>query len=328
MRVNANNEPAMIPPAPDFRDRTVGLIMFGVIEMLLGCACALFIPMMMFGQMMTAQATGGQTDLRLVLPSIVMYAILAVMFIWLGIGSSRCRRWARSLTLIMAWTWLLTGVIGMIFMMVFMPKMLETVPAGPAKLVASAVIVMMMFFIFILLPASFVLFYRSPHVKATCERRDPAPNWTDACPPPVLTLSLCFGFGAVTMAPMLLTQRCVMPFFGVLLSGLPGFVAYILMMAVCAYLAWGLYRLQPAAWWISTASMVVLPLSAMITFMRVDMMEMYRLMGYPTDQIEQIKNFNFLTPGMMVWFSSVFTVACVGYMVWIKRHFKRAVGNS
>ena len=38
------------------------------------------------------------------------------------------------------------------------------------------------FVIYIVIPGVAVLFYRSPHVKHTCEVRDPVERWTDRCP--------------------------------------------------------------------------------------------------------------------------------------------------
>jgi len=38
--------------------------------------------------------------------SILFYALLAVLFVWLGIGSIMARRWARALVLVSSWFWL------------------------------------------------------------------------------------------------------------------------------------------------------------------------------------------------------------------------------
>jgi hypothetical protein len=321
------NEPS-IPPAADFKDRRTGLIIFGVIEILIGCMCALFAPFMVLAQVMSAQATGMPVNYRMAMPGVFMYGILAVVFIWLGIGSIRCRRWARALTLILAWTWLCVGVVAICFLAFFLPRMMTNLPDEAVRLVAMAITGAVMFFIFILVPSCFIIFYQGKNVKATVEARDPSPNWTDACPMPVLTLSLGFGFGVVTMLPMLfLGQKIVLPFFGILLTGVPGILFYLAFMAVLAYLTWGLYRLQPMAWWITAGLIVVMAISTILTFLRVDLMEMYRLMGYPEEQIRELRELNF-SGSLMVWWSAIFAAVFVGYMLWVKRYFRIQLNGS
>ena len=61
-------------------------------------------------------------------------------------------------------------------------------------------------------------FYNSRHVKATCERRDPATRWTDACPLPVLGFCLWLLLGVPMLLIMPLAGHGVMPFFGIFLS--------------------------------------------------------------------------------------------------------------
>ena len=64
-----------------------------------------------------------------------------------------------------------------------------------AKLMIVLIPFLMMGFVFVLLPIAWVLFYRSRHVQATCEARDPVARWTDACPLPVLALRVCLKKG-------------------------------------------------------------------------------------------------------------------------------------
>ena len=86
----------------EFKDRQTGLIVFGILEILLGCLCALLVPLMIWGQAMSAQATGGAPNFRMAIPGALVYAMLAVALVWLGIGSMRFRRWARALLLILS----------------------------------------------------------------------------------------------------------------------------------------------------------------------------------------------------------------------------------
>jgi hypothetical protein len=278
---------------------------------------------------MAAQATGAPVAYRQILPAVAMYGGLAAAFVWLGIGSILARRWARALVLILAWLWLLTGVITVGFMIAFLPKILAASSSGsPIPAVAQVMMLVVMLGIlsvcFIVVPGLLVLFYRSPHVKATCAAQDPVTRWTEACPLPVLGLSLVLAFGAVSMLPMLVFN-CVAPCFGRLVSGPPGALIIFAMIAVWSYCARAVYRLQPAGWWTILIVFSVMTVSALVTFARVDLLEMYRLMGYPEEQIKQIEQYNFLFKGgNMLWLMSASVLPVFGYLLYVKKFFRQS----
>jgi hypothetical protein len=98
-----------LPPVP-YKDRSVGLIIFGILTILLGCLSGLLVPLMLFAQMASAKTTGAPPPFSVILPGILLYGFLAVALVWLGIGSIMARRWARALLLIFSWSWLIMGV--------------------------------------------------------------------------------------------------------------------------------------------------------------------------------------------------------------------------
>ena len=326
----ATNQPPPVPPTADFKDRQGGLIGFGILVIIIGCLCALFVPLMILGQTMSARTTGTGSGLRMMFPAIITYAALAVVFIWLGIGSTMARRWARALLLIIAWVWLLTGVFMEFVMAVFLPKMFAHMPSGgqpmpdAVKVVAIIVALGVTAVMFIILPGLLVLFYRSPHVKATCETRDPVTRWTDACPLPVLALSLFLGYGALWMVFMLVAYHAVMPFFGYLLSGLPGGILILAIIALWAYCAWAIYHLKADGWWITLIAFGAVLVSAVLTFARIDLMDMYRLMGYPEQQVEQMQQFTFLTGRNMLILMCMSSLPFLVFLLYVKRYFRRA----
>lgn len=297
--------------------------MFGVLEILIGCFCALMLPLMWVGLTMGAKATGTPVDHGTILSGVLIYGGMAVVFVWLGIGSIMCRRWARALLLIVSWSWLLVGVIIVGFFVTFLPRIMETVQPGPGKAVFS---VMFVFFalIFLVIPGALTVFYQGRNVKATCEARDPVRRWTDACPLPVLAASLWLGMGALCMLPMPLAYKSVLPFFGTLLTGLPAMLFYIIWAAGSLWLAWAFYRLMPVAWWIVVVAFLLFSVSNSITFARIDIMEMYRLMGYPQQQLEQMQKFNFFSGKSMAVWTACCMVPWLGYLLWIKKFFRRS----
>ena len=113
-----------------YKDRSAGLIVFGILTILLGCLAGLLVPLMLFGQAASAKATSAAAPFSTILPVLSIYGILAVALVWLGIGSIMARRWARALLLIFSWTWLIMGLIVVIFLAFFIPRLLANMPPG------------------------------------------------------------------------------------------------------------------------------------------------------------------------------------------------------
>jgi hypothetical protein len=319
-------------PMP-YKDRSAGLVVFGILTILLGCLAGLFVPLMLVGQAASAKATGAQPPFSTLLPVLSIYGILAVALVWLGIGSIMARRWARALLLIFSWIWLVMGVLVLICMAFFIPQMLANMPSGgttgqPALPSAAKGLIMIFMFLifavlFVILPAVWTFFYSSRHVKATCATRDPVTRWTDACPLPVLGLCLLLVFSVPMMLIMPVADHGVMPFFGIFLTGTPGAMFCLATAALWSYAAWSLYKLEPRGWWIILIALCVFMASSLLTFARHDMLEMYRLMGYPEAQIEQMQKTGLLTGNRMSWMMSLCMLPFLGYLLFIRKFLRR-----
>ena len=316
-----------------YKDRSVGLIIFGILTILLGGLAGLFVLLMLAGQAASARTTGASAPLSTILPVISIYGILAVALVWLGIGSIMARRWARALLLIFSWSWLGMGLFVVVIMAFFMPKILANVsssgttdhPAMTSSMIVGMMIGMFLVFgvLFVILPAVWTFFYYSRHVKATCETRDPATRWTDACPLPVLGLCLWLLFSVPMMLVMPLAGHGVMPFFGMFLTGLPGTLFCLAIAALWSYAAWLLYKLDVRGWWLVLIALCVGMASALVTFAQHDMLEMYRLMGYPEAQMEQMQKTGLLVGNRMSWLMSFSVVPFLGYLFFVKKYLPR-----
>ena len=329
-----NPEDAPVEPTPmPYQDRSTGLVVFGILTILVGCMTGLLVLLMLVGHLAAARNTNvPPPPLSAILPAILIYGILAVSLVWLGIGSIKARRWARALLLIFSWSWLLVGAIALVSMAFVMPKILAGASGGPDahhELPASAMAGVMaaMFLVlgvfFIIVPVVWIFFYQSRHVKATCETRDPVTRWTDACPLPVLAVCLWLAFSAPMLLVMPVMGHGVMPFFGMFLTGLPGTLLCLALAALWIYAAWLLYKLDRRGWWLILIAMVVFMVSAVLTYARHDIIEMYQLMGYPQAQIEQMQKIGLFTGNRMVWMTTFSMVPFLGYILFIKKYFRR-----
>lgn len=317
---------SQVSAVPDFKDRKAGLVVFGIIQILFGAFCLLMVPLMMLGMYAASTQNAGTAAPAnaQVIPAALTYVVLSVWSIWMGIGSIQARRWARALLLITSWFVLVSGILGIIFMLVFLPDLYDRMGKNgqmPEQVAAVMKYVMTVFMVvfYIIIPGAFVLFYGSRHVKATCERRDPCVRWTDKCPLPVLAVSLITGLWCVCM-PIMGVYRWAIPFFGVILTGVTGALVCLTIVALFGYMAWGFYRLNMRAWWCAVIMVVVWGVSSAITFSRVSVMGLYASMGIDSKQLEMMKPFadsieSFAFPMCVVWM-----IVAIGYLLYIRKY--------
>lgn len=294
-----------------FKDRKTGLVIFGIIHLLIGASCALSVLLMIFA-IIIVTVFGRSSDLPmsigLLIPVVISYLLLAIWFIWLGIGSILARRWARALILISSWLWFICGAIGLIFNLLFMPDIYDY------KYIVMG-------FLLVIIPAAFVLFYSSKHVKATCEQRDHQVRWTDKTPLPVITLSSILGGTAISM-PLSALYRWTISFFGLVLSGIPGAVVVLIYFVLFAYAAWGTYKLRITAWWCGFLSNIALGVSMVTTFSRVNLLELGEKMGIPKEHLEIIQEFDMFQNPIHLIFLGLMFIGFLGFTLYTKRYFR------
>ena len=314
-----------------YPDRSERLLLLGIFQVVLGCLCGLMGAVMVGAAMlgpMGAVPQGQSTSLQMMIPALVFYVLLAVALIWLGIGLVRARRWAWTLTVVLSWMWLVIRVVSFVaFVFLIGPMIWESMARDgkvPREMIMGMLMVMGLFVVcvYILLPGLFLVVCHRESVRATCQTRDPKIRWTDRCPMPVLALTVIQALGAVAM-PSALAYGSVIVLFGVFLSRASGTVAIGLIMLVLAYLAWGSYRLQMAAWWGMLLAGMVGALNTVVTFSRTDLMQMYEKMGFPPEQLEMMRKTGIveLMSRWGPWMSLVGGAAWLGYLLYVRRYF-------
>jgi hypothetical protein len=172
--------------------------------------------------------------------------------------------------------------------------------------------------IYLVLPGIFVAFYHRADVKATCEARDSKIRWTDHCPLPVLSLSLLLAFGATSIL-WSAGYEFVTPLFGIIMKGIPGAIFFFGVSALFIYLAWAIYKMRLYAWWVTLAAFVLFGLSTIVTFSRISLMDLYREMKFPEDQLKMMEEAGVLEiniPLIVVIYLTLF----IGYLLWVRTY--------
>ncbi len=155
-------------------------------------------------------------------------------------------------------------------------------------------------------------------VRATCERRDPRSAGPTTVPCPCL-LSLLYAFSVISAFSM---SACL-PVFGVYLSGSAGVAVAVLIACLFAWVAWGTYRLQPAAWWGALVVVVVGTADGVFAFAAMDISEMYKKMGIAAEMLESMRKaglFDILSR-YGPWLSLTSGLAALGYLMFLRRYF-------
>ncbi len=308
---------------PGFKDRKKWLVAFGIFEIIIG----LIFVLILIGFIIAV--TLHKTSHQPMSPNIqafvcLFYLFLAVWFIWMGIGSIKARRWARSLMLITSWIWLISGISGMIFMMLFMPDIVGNMSQSgkiseDMALTIKYAIFWINAFLLIIMPGVFVLFYGGKNVKATCEFRNPQQGWLDKHPLPVLAVSIM----SVLAAGMILLRGFYgwsMMFFGFILSGLAGAGVSLVAVILLFYVAWGAYKLNMKAWWCAIIMTIVRTISVTITYLYADIWKMYEKMNLGGQQLEIMKKY-MMSSSHSAMLAIFWGVCMLGYLLYVRKYF-------
>lgn len=321
----------LVAPVPPDKDRSTWLVAFGVVLLCFGGLAGLLTAMMIFMAFAAvALGTGAEQQglqAGAMVTGALVYGLLAAWLMSMGYGSIRARRWARSLVVATSWIGLVCGGAGTICMFFFMGDMFSQMekqsqmPPGTGDVMTLFIYGFAVTF-YIVIPGTLLLFYSGKNVKATCEYRNPEPNWTDGVPVPVLVqvvLLASYAVGILSMAG----YRFATPFFGITLTGAVGAIAILSISLCCVLLARGCYRLQPTAWWGTVALVSFWGTSAFVTFVRGDIMSFYEAMGMPEVQLNSIRP---LVEGgsmqsLVMWATPLWLVGIMGFFVYTKRYF-------
>jgi hypothetical protein len=325
-----------VPEAPTYTDRGTVLMVFGVVQIILGLLAALMIPLVAVGAFMSRLAPGGGMRPRQFLSGIATYGFIAVALLTLGVGSIQMKRWARALTLVSSWYWAIMGVLVTVLLTAVLPVTMRgalaqmkqggpnapsaEMSAGIMAVILTLIIVFMAFFL-VVVPIVFVVFYGRRDIAETCRHRDPVERWTDKTPLPVLGACVVLFTGALYLLQVGLTMP-MFPFFGRYLTGVPAALCFLIVAALDVYVAVALFRLQPFGWWIAALTVPLRLLSMGITYARADMMQAYSKMGMSDEQLQVMNSSPMLRGHILLWWSLLSMVFFFGYLLWLKRYFR------
>lgn len=311
------------PNAPrELRDRRPGLIGCGIVYLLFGVMFIGFCLLMVLAfSVAPPGAAKAPMPAGMVAYTSLFYLALAALFLTLGLGSIMARRWAPPLILVVSWGWLVTGIATGTMMGFLLPRMMESMPSpepGAKGFMAGCMTIGIALF-GIALPLVFVLFYRSAHVKATVERLDPVPRWTDRQPVAMLIFASWMFFGAVSTLLSSFMYRAL-PVGSFMLRGWQVFAVMAIMATLLFWIGVGTLRRLRAAWWSAVLLLIIGAVwSALMT--STDPMAMSEAMGVPPNpQQMQMMEGMYSSPFFIAWMA-IFWSAYLAFLLYLRRYF-------
>jgi hypothetical protein len=213
---------------------------------------------------------------------IIAYYLIAGMCIPLGYGHLRLRRWARTLSQVGLWAWLIFGVPALAG---FLAVLAQSKKPGLATMVAAGLLAVVCY---PALPVVLLRLYRGRNVRLTFEHHDRRTYWTDRLPLPALLLCFVLALYAVLHhVPVLFNGLYPLP--GALLADLPGFILVDVSILCLVGLIWGAARLRAWAWWGSLAYFGLLTLSLMTALFGFDVVDVLERMTFAPIEVEAMQ---------------------------------------
>jgi hypothetical protein len=311
-------------------------MIFGIAQIILGLLAALMVPLAGLSIFLSRLRPGGAMRPGMYISAMVTYAFVAATLLILGFGSIQTKRWARALTLVISWYWLITGVLVTVLVTAVLPVAMRSAlamarqgaPGGPPPEISTGVMavfltVIIVFFAFFLIavPIAFVIFYSRQDVELTCRDHDPIERWTDRTPLPVLGASVVFFVGALYLVVTGATAP-LFPFFGRYLTGISGTACFMGVAALDFYLSVAIFRLELTGWWIAVSTVPIRLLSMALTFAKGDLMFAYSKLGMSDQQLKMINANPMFRGHVILWWSLLSLVIFFGYLLWLRRYFK------
>ena len=214
---------------------------------------------------------------------IIVYFLIAAVFIPLGLGHIRLKNLIILLSKTLLRSWLVVGgpVILLIAFILLASKSLT--------IYLSAVALLLLALSYVAFPFLFLKFYNNPVVLQTVKKSDSHVYWINDKPIPLLVM-VVLDFFYILVLLILVLFNGIFPFFGKFLSSIQGTLALVGSMLIFAFLAWGTVKQKSWAWWGSVIWLGIFTLSLVMTFLLNTYSDLLSALAFPRAEVETFEN--------------------------------------
>jgi hypothetical protein len=333
---------ARLPPEIE-NNRRGALIGFGVGSLIIGALAGCGTLGLLITFMMVFRFSGmGGAPLAELATALCVYASMAMLFIWAGVDSIRCRRWVRPVVISVGWLTIVSMLFGIAFTVASIADRavlfgdagnLEVAGAGPNTVAFATTmtttssdttvtyfVMLGTITLILVIAAVYTWFYSTVAVRRTLEAYDPTPSWTERCPVQVFvacTGLLMFGFSTAATA-----AQAAVPFFGIYLEGVSAVLVDLGAAVVMLTAMVLMYRTSMRGWWLAVTVIALGFASSIITLCRLGTMAFYRHGHATAEELERLGRASVMNGVTPVIFVVMGAVVCVGSLVWVRRYFR------
>lgn len=250
----------------------------------------------------------------------IAYYFVAALFIPVGIGHFKLRRWALTLTQLYLWFWLSAGSLIFsnflwLIRSVFRPEADQNISNPHLSAIGLS-----LFLFLVGMPLLALAFYRSHPVKSAFEDSDFHHYWTERYPFTLLALLLCDALLVIGLHCAAFFQG-LFPFFGKILLLRPAAYLIALCVLILGFLAVGTVRLKKWAWWGSLGFALLLILSTVLTYSKYTLTDIVEMMKLPAYEMEFLNRIGFLADFNLLSLLTPPLLAVLGLILYSKRFF-------
>ncbi len=319
-------------PSP-YKSRRGWLIAFGVIEILIGCSfllVLLFSEFTLLGPAAAKLPSGTMSPRALMVFMGLQYGLLAAVFFTGGIGSIRCKNWARILMLVVSGLWLALGLLSTLALVFIVPAIMRQQPAKLSPGAEHAILVgtiITMTALMVLLPAIFLFFYSRRSVRATCLAAKgaqlaalvPGATPSPGLPIPLAILGVWQGLGVLAVFSTLFMRVAFV--FGFVVHGTAAILVLLTFSVLSGYAAWAIFRQKLIGWKIALFIAGFGTISMLISYVRhPDLLQLMREIGYPDKTLGIYEQSPQLLP--LSWLGSIVMLAVLlAFIVYTRKFF-------
>ena len=271
----------------DYKDRSRFLTIIGALLLVGGIAVGLLGPLEMYcfylfseGGRFHYEGFGfGSFMFGNIASQIIGYYLIALVFIPLGYGHLKMRRWVRTLSLTLLWSWLVVGA-PLIVVVSFI-----LVGSKELSLPVASIALVFLGLSYLVFPGLLIRFYQGRNVRQTLETKDAKKYWVEDLPIPILVLSSLYLFYIIILHILILFNG-MFPVFGVFRYSLQGIVLLDFSIVCLVCITWGTLQRRLWAWWASIILFGLFMISTILTFFESSYSAILSGLAFPPREME------------------------------------------
>jgi hypothetical protein len=248
------------------------------------------------------------------------YYIIAALFIPVGIGHVKLRRWALTLNQLYIWFWLVAGFLLYLNFLTLIPSILKLELSRDVLFLQLTTFGIDSLIALVLLPGLALWFYRSEGVKSVFEEHDSNRYWTERYPFPLLALLLLYVIMIIVLHVAIFFQS-LFPMFGSFMLGRKSVSIIALCILIMGILMYGTIGRKKWAWSGSTTTLILLTISSGMSFSRFSFYDILLMMNLPAYEMGFLNKMTPLHDFHLVGLITPPLLIALGLIIYSKRYF-------